>query len=125
MLAEHAQDPDTGAEAHRRLLEAGGDDLTAFLATKPFQDSFLGTPAQQGAGSSAGLLANGKAAMELQGDWELGTMTSLTSDKNLASEVGWFPFPRSPAARATPASRSAAATASPAPSERRRPAPTS
>ncbi|GAA2033739.1 extracellular solute-binding protein [Catenulispora yoronensis] len=70
-----------------------GDDLTAFLATKPFQDSFLGTPAQQGAGSSAGLLANGKAAMELQGDWELGTMTSLTSDKNLASEVGWFPFP--------------------------------
>ena len=31
---------------------------------------FLGTPAQQGADSSAGLIANGKAAMELQGHWK-------------------------------------------------------
>jgi raffinose/stachyose/melibiose transport system substrate-binding protein len=73
--------------------QRAGTDLTAFLATKPFQDSFLGTPAQQGAGSSAGLVANGQAAMELQGDWELGTMEPLTTDKNLGSEVGWFPFP--------------------------------
>ena len=39
------------------------------------------------------MVANGKAAMELQGDWELGTMAPLTTDKNFASEVGWFPFP--------------------------------
>ena len=46
-----------------------GEDLQTFLATEPFQEGFLGTPAQQGAASSAGLIANGKAAMELQGHW--------------------------------------------------------
>jgi raffinose/stachyose/melibiose transport system substrate-binding protein len=70
-----------------------GEDLQAFLATEPFQDGFNGTPAQQGAGSSAGLVANGKAAMELQGDWEPGTMSSLTEDADLESKIGWFPFP--------------------------------
>ncbi|EWM17134.1 extracellular solute-binding protein [Kutzneria sp. 744] len=70
-----------------------GDDLTALLAKKPFQEGFLGTPAQQGAGSSAGMVANGQAAMELQGDWEPGTMAALTEDKDFASKLGWFPFP--------------------------------
>ncbi|MFJ7214516.1 extracellular solute-binding protein [Amycolatopsis sp. NPDC098790] len=70
-----------------------GQDLKNFLATQPFQTGFAGTPAQQGAGSSAGLVANGKAAMELQGDWEPGTMSSLTEDKDLDSKIGWFPFP--------------------------------
>ncbi|HEX5496730.1 MAG TPA: ABC transporter substrate-binding protein [Mycobacteriales bacterium] len=70
-----------------------GEDLKSFLDTNPFQKGFLGTPAQQGAGSSAGLVANGKAAMELQGDWELATMPALTKDKNFADKLGWFPFP--------------------------------
>lgn len=70
-----------------------GDDLKDFMATDPFQEGFLGTPAQQGAGSSAGLVANGKAAMELQGDWEMLVMPSLTQDKDFASKMGWFPFP--------------------------------
>src|SRR5580700_7920164 len=39
-------------------------DLTSFMATNPFQGGFNATQAQTGAGSSAGLLANGKAAME-------------------------------------------------------------
>jgi len=71
-----------------------GEDLKKLLDAKPFQPGFLGTPAQQGAGSSAGLLANGKAAMELQGDWEMAVMPSLTQDKDFASKVGWFPFPK-------------------------------
>ncbi len=70
-----------------------GDDLKKLLDAKPFNTGFLATPAQQGAGSSAGLLANGKAAMELQGDWEMAVLPSLTSDKNFASKMGWFPFP--------------------------------
>jgi raffinose/stachyose/melibiose transport system substrate-binding protein len=70
-----------------------GTDVRSFLATQPFQTGFLGTPAQQGAGSSAGMVANGQAAMELQGDWEPGTMASLTSDKDLDSKMGWFAFP--------------------------------
>ncbi|UJW29353.1 ABC transporter substrate-binding protein [Saccharothrix sp. AJ9571] len=70
-----------------------GQDLKAFLDTQPFQTGFVGTPAQQGAGSSAGMVANGQAAMELQGDWTPDTMASLTSDKDLNSKLGWFPFP--------------------------------
>jgi raffinose/stachyose/melibiose transport system substrate-binding protein len=70
-----------------------GQDLTSFMNTKPFQTGFLGTAAQVGAGSSAGLVANGKAAMELQGDWDPGVMTPLTSDKSVTSQLGWFPFP--------------------------------
>jgi raffinose/stachyose/melibiose transport system substrate-binding protein len=70
-----------------------GDDLKKLLDAKPFQTGFLGTPAQQGAGSSAGLVANGKAAMELQGDWEMAVMPSLTTDKDFASKMGFFAFP--------------------------------
>lgn len=70
-----------------------GEDLKSFLDTKPFQTGFLATPAQQGAGSSAGQVANGKAAMELQGDWELPTMIPLATDKKFASKLDWFPFP--------------------------------
>jgi raffinose/stachyose/melibiose transport system substrate-binding protein len=79
-----------------------GEDLKKFLDTKPFQDAFLGTPAQQGAGSSAGLIANGKAAMELQGDWELPTMIPLTEDKQFASKLSWFPFPTVEGGKGTP-----------------------
>ena len=68
-------------------------DLTAFLKTNPFQTGFLGTPAQTGAGSSAGLVASGKAAMELQGDWDPSVMEGVSTNKNLSSELGWFPFP--------------------------------
>jgi raffinose/stachyose/melibiose transport system substrate-binding protein len=70
-----------------------GNDLKAFMATKPFQAGFLGTPAQVGAGSSAGLVANGKAAMELQGDWDPAVMSALATNKTFTSQVGWFPFP--------------------------------
>src|SRR5580704_12168772 len=69
-------------------------DLTSFMATNPFQGGFNATQAQTGAGSSAGLLANGKAAMELQGDWETSVIPALTSDKNIVSQLGWFPFPQ-------------------------------
>jgi raffinose/stachyose/melibiose transport system substrate-binding protein len=79
-----------------------GQDVQKFLATQPFQNGFLGTPAQQGAGSSAGMVANGKAAMELQGDWEPATMASLTSDPNFMSKMGWFPFPSVPGGKGDP-----------------------
>ena len=71
-------------------------DLTAFMATNPFQGGFNATQAQTGAGSSAGLLANGKAAMELQGDWETSVVPALTANKNIISDLGWFPFPQVP-----------------------------
>jgi raffinose/stachyose/melibiose transport system substrate-binding protein len=74
------------------FLKAGAD-LKSFLGTHPFQPGFLSTPSQQGAGSSAGMVANGKAAMELQGDWEPGVMSALSTTKNLSASLGWFPFP--------------------------------
>jgi raffinose/stachyose/melibiose transport system substrate-binding protein len=70
-----------------------GQDLKDFLGTTPFQPKFLATPGQQGAGSSAGLLANGKAAMELMGAWDGGTMQTLTPNQKEPSFLGWFPFP--------------------------------
>ncbi|HTU76208.1 MAG TPA: extracellular solute-binding protein [Trebonia sp.] len=71
-------------------------DLAAFLKTSPFQAGFLGTSSQQGAGSSAGMVASGKAAMELQGDWDPSVMEGVSTNKNLSSELGWFPFPQTP-----------------------------
>ncbi|MCL2736534.1 MAG: extracellular solute-binding protein [Propionibacteriaceae bacterium] len=68
-------------------------DLATFNATSPWNDGFLTTLAQQGAGSSAGLLANGQAAMELMGAWEPGVVGDLTPDKNPLPSLRFFTFP--------------------------------
>jgi raffinose/stachyose/melibiose transport system substrate-binding protein len=70
-----------------------GDDLQAFSDTKPFAKGFLTTAAQQGAGSSAGLVANHKAAMEDMGAWDSGVIASLTPDQKPLKDLAWFPFP--------------------------------
>ncbi len=77
-------------------------DLTAFMGTNPFQGGFNATQAQTGAGSSAGLLANGKAAMELQGDWETSVVPALTSNTGILNDLGWFPFPQVPGGAGNP-----------------------
>jgi raffinose/stachyose/melibiose transport system substrate-binding protein len=79
-----------------------GNAMTAFMKTNPFQTGFLATPAQTGAGSSAGLVANGQAAMELQGDWDPGVIDSLTTSKTINSDLGWFPFPSIPGGAGDP-----------------------
>jgi raffinose/stachyose/melibiose transport system substrate-binding protein len=73
-----------------------GEDTKTFIATNPFQANFLATSGQEGATSSAGLLANGKAAMELMGHWNGGVMQTLTPDQKQPSFLGWFPFPSVP-----------------------------
>ncbi|GAA4194763.1 extracellular solute-binding protein [Gryllotalpicola kribbensis] len=70
-----------------------GEDLASFLKIDPFNKGFLTTSAQQGAGSSAGLVANHKAGMELMGGWDPGVMAGLTADQKVPSDLGWFPFP--------------------------------
>ncbi|MHC9045544.1 extracellular solute-binding protein [Microbacterium saperdae] len=70
-----------------------GEDLQAFAETKPFNDGFLTTTAQQGAGSSAGLIANHQAGMELMGAWNPGVIGSLTPDQKPLADLAWFPFP--------------------------------
>jgi raffinose/stachyose/melibiose transport system substrate-binding protein len=81
-----------------------GTYLKQLLDAKPFQDGFLATPAQLGATSAAGLMANGKVAMELQGHWDPGVMQSLTPDQKVPSFLGWFPFPDIPGSKALPGS---------------------
>ncbi|MEN1974335.1 extracellular solute-binding protein [Cellulomonas sp. P4] len=70
-----------------------GQDLQDFAGTEPFNNGFLTTSAQQGAGSSAGLVANHQAAMELMGAWDPGVIASLTPDQKPLADLGWFPFP--------------------------------
>lgn len=70
-----------------------GNDLVSFLKVNPFQNGFLTTSAQQGAGSSAGMVANHKAAMELMGSWDPGVISSLTPNQQPLPDLGWFPFP--------------------------------
>jgi len=65
-----------------------GESLADFAATEPFNQGFLTTSAQQGAGSSAGLVANYQAAMELMGACNTGVIRSLTPDP-LPGRRGW------------------------------------
>jgi raffinose/stachyose/melibiose transport system substrate-binding protein len=80
-----------------------GEDLKAFADTKPFNNGFLTTSAQQGAGSSAGLVANYKASMELMGAWDPGVIASLTKDTKPLPDLGFFPFPAVPGGQGDPA----------------------
>jgi raffinose/stachyose/melibiose transport system substrate-binding protein len=80
------------ADLSDECFTKAGQDVIDFIATEPFQEGFNGTPAQQGSGSSAGLVANGQAAMELQGTWDKSVMQGLT-ETDLDPLLGWFPFP--------------------------------
>ena len=79
-----------------------GEMLEDFLAEEPFNEGFLATPAQTGADSSNGLMANGTAAMEFMGPWNSGTIGALTADATVPEWLGWFPFPSVPGAAGDP-----------------------
>lgn len=75
-----------------------GENLQSFLDTKPFQNDFMSTVAQTGATSSAGLVANGNAAMELMGQWNYFVYQGFTDGSDAANQallddLGWFPVP--------------------------------
>jgi len=89
VLADIAESLDFSDECWTKA----GEDLQEFADTEPFNEGFLTTAAQQGAGSSAGLLANKQAAMELMGAWNPGVIASLTPDQQPLPDLGWFPFP--------------------------------
>lgn len=89
------------------FLEAG-ELLEEFIASDPFNEGFLATSAQQGAGSSAGQLATGAAAMELMGHWNPGVMGGIlqeeSGDENATPPefLGWFNFPAIDGAQGDP-----------------------
>jgi raffinose/stachyose/melibiose transport system substrate-binding protein len=84
-----------------------GELLQDFIASNPFNEGFLATTAQQGAGSSAGLVATGNAAMELMGHWNPGVMGGILAEENGGDAVapdflGWFNFPGIEGAKGDP-----------------------
>jgi len=89
LISNLATNPDFTDECWLTAAE----NLSDFVATEPFNDGFLTTSAQEGANSSAGLVANHKAAMELMGAWDVGVIAGLTPDEKPLPDLGWFPFP--------------------------------
>ncbi|MCR2800307.1 extracellular solute-binding protein [Microbacterium sp. zg-Y818] len=107
-FALRACSPDTMATAAEEMdfsdpcwLEAA-ENLDAFAQTEPFNQGFLTTEAQQGAGSSAGLIANRLAGMELMGAWNPGVIAGLTPDEKPLPDLSWFPFPEVPGGEGEP-----------------------
>jgi ABC-type glycerol-3-phosphate transport system substrate-binding protein len=83
-----------------------GKQLEDFIATKPFQKQYTSTAAQQGATSSAGLVATGKAAMELMGHWDIFVLDGFAADDaakaELDADLGWFPMPATTGGKGDP-----------------------
>ncbi|MBB5132203.1 raffinose/stachyose/melibiose transport system substrate-binding protein [Thermocatellispora tengchongensis] len=69
---------------------AAGQKLKELVDLKPFQQGFLGADYQTPDGQAA-TMGNGKAAMELMGQWSP-TVQKDTS-KDLGDDLGFFPFP--------------------------------
>jgi raffinose/stachyose/melibiose transport system substrate-binding protein len=91
--ASDIQSAMSGVNLSAPCFTKASKDLYDFIQTDPFEKGFLGVQAQNISTSSVGLLMNGKAAMELQGDWDPQVGASLTPDQAVDSKLGWFPFP--------------------------------
>ena len=72
-----------------------GEKVEELVALQPFQDGFLAAGWDAPDGES-GTMANGKAAMDLMGQWAPGAFKNqlgLKPEDDLPFELGWFPFP--------------------------------
>ncbi|MDD5368394.1 MAG: extracellular solute-binding protein [Anaerolineaceae bacterium] len=79
----------TGAFTDPAFVEAG-KKIQELVAAKPFQNGFLGATWVD----EATLIGNGKAAMDLMGQWAPGAFNDNSVDKKgLGDKLGWFPFP--------------------------------
>jgi len=71
------------------LVQAGAH-LDELVKLQPFQKGFLGAAYSTPNGQAA-TMGNGKAAMELMGQWA--PVVEADSGKGLGSDLGFFPFP--------------------------------
>ena len=79
----------TGSFTDEPFIEAGYK-LQELIALEPFQDGFLGATY----GDEATAMGNGKAAMELMGQWAPAVQKDNSEDKlGIGDNLGWFPFP--------------------------------
>ncbi|MEV5608570.1 extracellular solute-binding protein [Streptomyces sp. NPDC052225] len=67
-----------------------GEHLKELVALQPFQKGFLGA-AYSGPTGQGATMGNGKAAMELMGQWAPNVQKS--EGKGLGKDLGFFPFP--------------------------------
>ena len=78
-----------GTFADQPFVDAGAK-LKELVDLQPFQNGFLGA----GYGDHQVMMANGKAAMELMGQWAPGADRGVATDVKAYNEnLGWFPFP--------------------------------
>jgi raffinose/stachyose/melibiose transport system substrate-binding protein len=79
----------SGSFTDQPFVDAG-KKLQELLALEPFQDGFLGATY----GDEATAMGNGKAAMELMGQWAPAVERDNSADKKgIGDKLGWFPFP--------------------------------
>ena len=79
----------TGSFTDKPFVDAG-TKLQELIALKPFQNGFLGATY----GDEATAMGNGKAAMELMGQWAPSVEAANSADKKgLGDKLGFFPFP--------------------------------
>jgi raffinose/stachyose/melibiose transport system substrate-binding protein len=79
----------TGSFTDGPFVQAG-EMIQALVAKEPFQDGFLGATY----GDEATAMGNGKAAMELMGQWAPAVEKDNSLDKmGIGDNLGWFPFP--------------------------------
>ncbi len=79
----------TGSFTDEPFVQAGYK-LQELMALEPFQDGFLGATY----GDEATAVGNGKAAMELMGQWAPAVQKDNSEDKQgLGDKLGFFPFP--------------------------------
>jgi raffinose/stachyose/melibiose transport system substrate-binding protein len=69
---------------------AAGEHLKELTALSPFQQGYLGA-GYDAPGGEAATMGNGKAGMELMGQWAPGVESS--SGKGIGKDLGFFPFP--------------------------------
>jgi raffinose/stachyose/melibiose transport system substrate-binding protein len=83
------------------FVEAG-KQLKRLIDMKPFQAGYLAAP-WDGAGGEAATMGNGRAAMDLMGQWAPFTFNANTKDKKgLGKDLGWFAFPTVDGGKSTP-----------------------
>jgi raffinose/stachyose/melibiose transport system substrate-binding protein len=69
---------------------AAGNEVVKLNALNPYQAGYKSATYD----NEAAAVGNGKAAMELMGQWAPGTeMNDSTSKKGIGTDLAWFPFP--------------------------------
>src|SRR5438874_1502470 len=86
-LTQMIQNKDWNTDA----CKAAGAEVQKLVAKQPFQAGYLNAVYDKG---EAAAMGNGKAAMELMGQWAPSVqMSNSTSKKGIGDKLAWFPFP--------------------------------